>query len=534
MKKQQGSIIPLFILVMLSAFVFTYYTYDISRSYLAAKVQINTTREINNLISISGDTLTDINQSIAQLNGLDIDHSKGDWSYDNYEENDVISVVSTVNLTQHRKLTQALPDVSDDGFEVETKTIRAKHYEDLNIIVTISDDSETKYLVNSVKYSLNNALKVLFEHTNSNLTVVPFGYRININGKCWTTFPRGDGFSFQWWEAYYAQLDILDALEQQQQNIDNLIANTRHQIEQKQARIDEIDQLLATTDDPEEIDNLNAEKEALEDEIQELQRQLEDLLNQKEDIDNQVNDQQQTIEDLQSSPTFMKYNELADHYAKSGQNYLYIDNYFDAFLYDHSYDYTEDDARDDALVTEFKPGSLNKLSITKNKYFGNSQTCPSKAVIEETTSYRAFLSTVNQMSFSSPFVSPIQGVNYALKHSFLSNKANRTAVIHLTALTDDKLSEQDQKESDKDILQQFCQTIKKDYIHDVSAKSIFIVNDDSNISEIESLECANLWHDQYSIINIDEFDDDDLLTDRIAYELLQESSSNYIGNINES
>ncbi|GEM76014.1 hypothetical protein [Vibrio sagamiensis] len=533
MKKQQGSIIPLFILIMLSAFIFLYYTYDISRSYLAAKVQINTTREINNLISISGDTLTDINQSIAQLNGLDIDHSQGDWSYDNYEENDVISVVSTVNLTQHRKLTQTLPNALEDRFEVETKTIRAKHYEDLNVIVTIADDSETKYLANSVKHSLNNALKVLFDHTDSNLTVVPFGYRINIGGKCWTTFPRGDDFSFQWWEDYYAQLDMLNDLKQQQRNIDNLIANARRQIEQKQARIDEIDQLLATTDDPEEIDNLNAEKELLENEIQELERQLEDLLNQKEDIDNEVNDQQQVINDLESSQTFIKYHELAEHYAKSGQNYLYIDNYFDVFLDDNSYPYTSDDAINDASRTEFDQSLLSELSITKNKYFGNTQTCPSKAVVEETTSYRVFLSTVNQMNFRAPFVSPIQGVNYALKHSFLSNKANRTAVIYLTALTDEKLSDQDQKESEKDILKQFCQTIKTDYINHVSAKSIFIVNDDSNISDIESLECANLWHEKYSIINIDEFDDDDLLTDRIAYELLQESSSNYIGKINE-
>ncbi|PNQ61054.1 hypothetical protein C1141_11590, partial [Vibrio agarivorans] len=197
------------------------------------------------------------------------------------------------------------------------------------------------------------------------------------------------------------------------------------------------------------------------------------------------------------------------------------------------YPYTSDDAINDASRTEFDQSLLSELSITKNKYFGNTQTCPSKAVVEETTSYRVFLSTVNQMNFRAPFVSPIQGVNYALKHSFLSNKANRTAVIYLTALTDEKLSDQDQKESEKDILKQFCQTIKTDYINHVSAKSIFIVNDDSNISDIESLECANLWHEKYSIINIDEFDDDDLLTDRIAYELLQESSSNYIGKINE-
>lgn len=68
------------------------------------------------------------------------------------------------------------------------------------------------------------------------------------------------------------------------------------------------------------------------------------------------------------------------------------------------------------------------------------------------------------------------------------------------------------------------------YVNDVSAKSIFIIDTNSNLDDIEALDCTNAWNKSTGIIDIDEIDEDEKLTDRISYELLQESSSTYIGN----
>ena len=136
------------------------------------------------------------------------------------------------------------------------------------------------------------------------------------------------------------------------------------------------------------------------------------------------------------------------------------------------------------------------------------------------------------MDFGDTFVSPIQGFNYSLKKAFnLTNK--RTVVINITSLDDIHLTDQDQENEDKDILSSFCGTVKNKYVNQTSAKSIFIVDTSSNIEDIEGLNCTNAWSESTGIINIDEIDEDEKLTDRISYELLQESSSTYIGNEND-
>lgn len=530
MRNQKGSATPIVLLVMLSIIVFAYYSYDMSRSYLAAKVQINTASELNDLAAITGDSEWNVEQQVAKSNGLDVKGSVDDWTFEEHDDDEVIYMTTSLSMQQHRKLTPGLSSVNDDSFSVDAKTIRAKHYEDLNVIVAVSNDPKTRSIVNQVKYAVNDALKSLFDKTNSTLTVVPYGYRINVDGKCWTTFPRGDGFSFQWWEIYFGELDVLKKLQQEKSSIQSSISNANSQIAAKQKRINEINKELAEAEDPEIKDQLEAEKERLQREIENLYSNIEDYESDLADKEDQIEDQQQVIEDLESTETYKEYKDLAYHYAKTsygGSNYLYLDNYFDQFLEANSYNYTDGNAISDSSKTSM--ANVNDLRVTKNKYFGNSKTCPSQLVQAKSTDYRKFLSVVNGMDFSDSFVSPIQGFNYSLKKAFnLDNK--RTVVIHITSLVDTYLSEQDQKDEDKDILANFCRTVQKKYINDVSAKSIFIVDANSNFDDIEALNCANTWNKSTGIIDIEEVDEDEKLTDRISYELLQESSSTYIGN----
>ncbi|MHA7231695.1 hypothetical protein ACVT98_24020 [Vibrio campbellii] len=413
---------------------------------------------------------------------------------------------------------------------MSAKTIRAKHYEDLNVIIAISNDPRTRLIANEVKYEINDALKSLFDKTNSTLTVIPYGYRINISGKCWSTFPRGDNFPFQWWERYFGELDVLKTLENQKSSIENNISNANSQIAAKQRRINEINELLAETEDPEEKDQLEAERERLEREIDNLYEDIEEYESDLEDKEEQIEDQEEVIAELESSPIYEEYKDLAYHYAKpnyGGANYLYLDNYFDEFLESNGYSYTDGDAISDSKRTNM--ASVDELKVTRNKYFGNSKTCPSQQALTNSSDYSKFLSIVNSMDFSDSFVSPIQGFNYSLKKAFnLDNK--RTVVINITSLDDTYLSEQDQKDEDKDILSDFCSTVQNKYVNDVSAKSIFIIDTNSNLDDIEALDCTNAWNKSTGIIDIDEIDEDEKLTDRISYELIQESSSTYIGN----
>ncbi|CAE6959670.1 hypothetical protein ACOMICROBIO_LMKGKHOH_03761 [Vibrio sp. B1FIG11] len=530
MRNQRGSATPIVLLVMLSAIVFAYYSYDMSRSYLAAKVQINTASELNDLTAITGDSEWNVEKQVAESNGLDVNGSNDDWTFEEHDDDEVVYMTTSLPMQQHRKLTPGLSSVGNDSFTVSAKTIRAKHYEDLNVIIAISNDPRTRSIASEVKYEINDALKSLFDKTNSTLTVIPYGYRINISGKCWSTFPRGDNFPFQWWERYFGELDVLKTLENQKSSIENNISNANSQIAAKQRRINEINELLAETEDPEEKDQLEAERERLEREIDDLYEDIEEYESDLEDKEEQIEDQEEVIAELESSPIYEEYKDLAYHYAKpnyGGANYLYLDNYFDEFLESNGYSYTDGDAISDSKRTNM--ASVDELKVTRNKYFGNSKTCPSQQALTNSSDYSKFLSIVNSMDFSDSFVSPIQGFNYSLKKAFnLDNK--RTVVINITSLDDTYLSEQDQKDEDKDILSDFCSTVQNKYVNDVSAKSIFIIDTNSNLDDIEALDCTNAWNKSTGIIDIDEIDEDEKLTDRISYELLQESSSTYIGN----
>uniref|UniRef100_UPI003D6C1CE2 hypothetical protein n=1 Tax=Vibrio campbellii TaxID=680 RepID=UPI003D6C1CE2 len=335
-----------------------------------------------------------------------------------------------------------------------------------------------------------------------------------------------------WWERYFGELDVLKTLENQKSSIENNISNANSQIAAKQRRINEINELLAETEDPEEKDQLEAERERLEREIDDLYEDIEEYESDLEDKEEQIEDQEEVIAELESSPIYEEYKDLAYHYAKpnyGGANYLYLDNYFDEFLESNGYSYTDGDAISDSKRTNMNMASVDELKVTRNKYFGNSKTCPSQQVLTNSSDYSKFLSIVNSMDFSDSFVSPIQGFNYSLKKAFnLDNK--RTVVINITSLDDTYLSEQDQKDEDKDILSDFCSTVQNKYVNDVSAKSIFIIDTNSNLDDIEALDCTNAWNKSTGIIDIDEIDEDEKLTDRISYELLQESSSTYIGN----
>lgn len=532
MRNQKGSVTPIVLLVMLSVIVFAYYSYDMSRSYLAAKVQINTTSELNDLIAITGDSKWEIEKQVAESNGLDVNGSNDDWTFEEHDDDEVIYMTTSLPMEQHRKLTPGLSGVKNESFTVNSKTIRAKHYEDLNVIIAVSNDVKTRQIVNEVKYEVNDALKSLFDKTNSTITMVPYGYRVNINGKCWSTFPRGDGFQFQWWEMYFGELDVLEDLENQKSAIKNSISNAHAQISSKRRRINEINKELAETKDPAEKDRLEAEQERLESEIEDLYANIADFESDLEDKEEQIEDQKEFIEELESDPRYEKYKDLAYHYAKpnyGGANYLYLDNYFDEFLESNDYNYTDSDAISDSQLTNMSTASVEDLKVTKNKYFGNSRTCPNQQVLSKSNDFSKFFSIVSSMDFADSFVSPVQGFNYSLKQAFnLDNK--RTIVINITSLDDSYLSEQDQKDEDKNILMGFCRTVQKKYVNEVSAKSIFIIDSSSNIDDIEALDCTNLWNKSTGIIDIDEIYEDESLTDRISYELLQESSSTYLGN----
>ncbi|EDP59607.1 hypothetical protein [Vibrio sp. AND4] len=532
MRNQKGSVTPLVLLVMLSVIVFAYYSYDMSQSYLAAKVQINTTSELNDLTAITGDPKHNVEKQVASLNGINVNGSNADWTFENHDDDEVVYMTTTLPMRQHRKLTLGLSEGHNSSFAVDAKTIRAKHYEDLNVIVAVSNDPKTKAIVNEVKYSLNDALKSLFAKTDSSLTVIPYGYRINIDGKCWTTFPRGDGFSFQWWEKYFVQVDLLKNLENQKSSIEKNISNANSLIAQKQRKIKQLRAELAEAN-PEDKDRLEEQIAELEHQIKNLNENIEGYESDLEDKVEQVDKQKEVVEDLESTPYFDEYHDLAFHYAKSkyeGDSYLYLDNYFDEFLDSNGYHYTDYDAIADSERTKIK--NLDNLKVTRNKYFGNSRSCPSQKIISNSTDYKKFLSIVNSMDFGDTFFSPVQGFNYSLKKAFnLKNK--RTVVINITSLDDIHLTDQDQENEDKDILSRFCGTVKNKYVNQTSAKSIFIVDTSSNIEDIEGLDCTKTWNESTGIINIDEIDEDEKLTDRISYELLQESSSTYIGNEND-
>lgn len=533
MRNQKGSAMPIVFLVMLSAIVFAYYSYDMSRSYLAAKVQINTTSELNDLIAITGSSNGNVEKQVAKSNGLEIESSRDNWTFDEYDNDDVVYMTTSSVMQQHRKLTPGLSNVSDTSFSVEAKTIRAKHYEDLNIIIAISNDPESRQIIDEAKYEINDALKALFEKTNSTLTVIPYGYRINVDGKCWTTFSRGDGFSFAWWENYFMQGDILKSLEEEKSDLEHLISDANSQMSIKQKNIDEINEQLAETENPEIKDQLELEKEQLEREIEDLNSKIEEYESDLEDQLEPIADQEGIMDDLESTETYKEYKDLAYHYVKSnygGSNYVYLDNYFDDFLELNNYDYNDGDVIVDSSRTNMS--NVNDLRVTKNKYFGDIKTCPNQQVQIESSDYSKFLTVVNGMDFNGSFVSPVQGFNYSLKKTFNLEK-KRTVIINITSLNDDYLSEQDQQNNDKDILNDFCSTIQEKYVNDVSSKSIFIVNTNSNIDDIEALNCTNSWNQSNGIINIDEFDEYKKLTNRISYELLQESSSTYIGNDND-
>lgn len=532
LQKQNGSTTIVVMMLMLSFLIFSYHVYDLSRAYLSSIVSLNVSDQVADLYLI-GDNETQnkskMSDEIAKYSGIHFSYIDKVTSYSSQSNvsHDEFMIASVDNTTKiSPKLTKGI--LENKTFYNETKTEKVKKFSDLNVVIVASDSSGNRGLIDKYKEPLKQAIDKLMSKSNSNLSIIPYGYRLLQDSRCYSVIERGDGFSFPWWEDYHGEVDYLNSLKSDLENAKNHLSSVNNSINSTKSKIESTRQELASESDPEIKDQLEAELESLENHLDDLYDDRDDTEDRIDDLEEKVEDQQAVVDNLENTSTFKKYRALDLHYVKKnrgGEEYSYFDDYTDEFLSENNYTFTKNDAYESSINLD-SISSLYDESVKNNSAFGVESTCPNASISKYKDDTDNYYSTFNNMGKNASYVSLIQGLGSGMKVAFAAPK-KRTVIFYMIDQNDDYLLDQDEKNTEKTIANRSCQKTRDSYINDIAVKNVFLTSSQSGEDYVSELSCQynSLLNGESNIINYSDYGTSNDVSDRILYELLQESSS---------
>lgn len=417
----------------------------------------------------------------------------------------------------------------------ETSTLKTldksvKVFRPIHVILAVEATSDNRSLVNQVMSPFTNALQRLMDNASSSrISVIPYSYRVNSSGKCYTGISRSDRFSFLWWEDFFYQEDLLVTYSNQLNSAINQVANAHGSISSLKNQIASLEgQKGQYAPGSPEYNDIQAKIDQLNNSLRNVETSLPSLENNRDNAQKRYDDQKKLVERYKEDEQYKTYLPLAKHYAKRYDSYKYFEDYNDAFANSGEFSITEGDFTRAAGNVASSPESLNTVAVTRNKYFGDTTTCPSSAVSYDLSSASAAQSKLNGIDYSGPDLLSLEGLMFAGKTAFSrSSNLNRNVIFLFASDKDDVL------EPDKLVgVNQICQTIKTSFISRRAAKLILVSPTRDAAEKFSKLSCATKWASDQGQIIIDELtgDVDQELEEKFAYYLSQESSTK---NVNE-
>ncbi|TQI78178.1 hypothetical protein FHU10_1826 [Serratia fonticola] len=408
---------------------------------------------------------------------------------------------------------------------LKTPNQSVKVFRPLNVILAIESSTTNRASMGRVITPLNNALQRLVEEArDTRINVIPYSYRVNVGGKCYTSIGRGDSFSFSWWEDFFLAEDRLVSLENSLTSAKNSLSNTNGSIISKNSEIS----LLRIQQ--KEYDVNSVEYRELQQRIEQLTREIGDLesrIPQLEDnivyAQENVDKQQDQVNGLKDTEQYELYLALAKHYAKRYSNYKYFADYDDVVANSGIYAITKQNYLAAAGNLNSAPTSLSSLAVTRNQYFGDNYTCPSSQVSYNLSSVASVRSALNAIDYSAPDLNSLEGLLWAGRTIYgMSSTLSRDVVFAFIT------SHEDQNEPEElPGIREFCTTLKNAYGSKKSSKLVIVGPDNDAINKFSRFNCATTWYRDVGSIALDEIDGDfsEELEARFAFYLSQESTT---------
>ncbi|MGN8010284.1 hypothetical protein [Enterobacter sp. 22325] len=412
-----------------------------------------------------------------------------------------------------------------DSEPLVTRDQSVKVFRPLNVILAIESSQFNKSSMARVITPLSNALQRLSDAAQtSRFTIIPYSYRINVSGKCYSGIERGDDFNFMWWENFFAADDAQTSSLNSLDTAKIKLANANSSISSKKLEVTRLNE------EQKEFDVSSQEYKEIQDKIDLLKSEINDLQNDlpqlKENVNNaqKNNDEKKAIVDnLKSSVQYADYLALAKHYAKRYSNYKYFADYNDVFANSGIYSITSDNYLSAAKKLTASPEYLSQLAVTRNKYFGDTTTCPSSQVRYNLTSVSTVRNTLNDIDFSGTETLSLEGIIWAGRSVYGKSSSLIRNVVFIFISDKDEMNDPTTLPG----VSNACSTLKNAFSNKIASKLVVVGSDSRSIEKFTHLSCPTTWYQDVGVIALDELNGNfsEELEARFAFYLSQESTT---------
>lgn len=446
------------------------------------------------------------------------------------KENDRLQETMTASMNSSQ-IVEVPFDTLNDSLNLSTSlrlttldnTVKVLH--PLNIHLIIEGTPENKSNMLRVNLPLYNALKRLTEDApETRMNIIPYSYRINSGSRCYTGIARGDSFSFVWWENAFMQEDLLTSYTSQLNSAMSSLTNANNSLASLNRKISD-------------LKKEQAEYKPGSAEYADLQRQIDQAMSQYSSIENSIpqletnidnaqdryDAQKKIVDELQASDTYVKYLPLAKHYARRYQNYRYFEDYTDEIANKGDFSIPEENYLKAALNMTSSPMVHSTLSVARNNYFGDTNTCPLTSVTSSITSAESVRTAINLMDYSGKDLLALEGLLWTGR-SIYSGGGSLTRNVAIMFIS----GKQDTIDPESlSGIKEACNTIKNTFSAGKVSKLLIVAPDADAAENYSGLQCTTSWDSDTGFILLDDYIDnfDKEIEARFIHYFSQESTT---------
>lgn len=416
----------------------------------------------------------------------------------------------------------------DPEVRISTADNAVKVFRPLHVIIAVEASSLNRANVMQARAALMSSLSRLYaEAPATRTTVIPYSFRVNSGGKCYTGIARSDAFSFVWWESFFAQEDYLAELANTLRMAEEYLGRLNAEIDYSNQMIIYLNNELSQHDPgTQEYKELTEQISYYQQEIRLAEAMLpmanENIKIAKENVDAQ----KEVIDNLKQQQQYIDYFPLAKHYAKRYDNYYLLDDYTDNFANSGIFSITQSDFERAAKTTYQSAEYLSSLAVKRGVYFGDAGTCPASTVKYGLTSSQNVNSALSGIDFSTNKIKTLEGLLWAGRTAFSASRGMARNVIILFASDTKEVIDPDEVTG----IRQSCAAIKTGFINNKSAKLIVVTQNQDGRDKFEELSCATQWFTDPGYINLEDINNESTptLEEQFNFIFSQESTTRNI------
>lgn len=416
----------------------------------------------------------------------------------------------------------------DPEVRISTADNAVKVFRPLHVIIAVEASSLNRANVMQARAALMSSLSRLYaEAPATRTTVIPYSFRVNSGGKCYTGIARSDAFSFVWWENFFAQEDYLAELANTLRMAEEYLGRLNAEIDYSNQMIIYLNNELSQHDPgTQEYKELTEQISYYQQEIRLAEAMLpmanENIKIAKENVDAQ----KEVIDNLKQQQQYIDYFPLAKHYAKRYDNYYLLDDYTDNFANSGIFSITQSDFERAAKTTYQSAEYLSSLAVKRGVYFGDAGTCPASTVKYGLTSSQNVNSALSGIDFSTNKIKTLEGLLWAGRTAFSASRGMARNVIILFASDTKEVIDPDEVTG----IRQSCAAIKTGFINNKSAKLIVVTQNQDGRDKFEELSCATQWFTDPGYINLEDINNESTptLEEQFNFIFSQESTTRNI------